>query len=58
VITADAVAEVRGTISWEVLQQLGARLARVYVSGALPVALRPESTAHITTAPGVSIPAY
>jgi alanine racemase len=58
VITADAVAEVRGTISWEVLQQLGSRLARVYVSGAVPVALRPESTAAITTAPGVSIPAY
>jgi alanine racemase len=58
VITADAVAEVRGTISWEVLQQLGARLARVYVSGDVPVALRLESTAAITTAPGVSIPAY
>lgn len=58
VITADAVADVRETISWEVLQQLGARLARVYVSGTVPVALRPESTTQITTAPGVSIPAY
>jgi alanine racemase len=58
VITADAVADVRETISWEVLQQLGARLARVYVSGAVPVALRPESTTHITTAPGVFIPAF
>jgi alanine racemase len=57
-ITADAVAEVRRTISWEVLQQLGARLARVYTSGPVPVALRPESTTTIITAPGASIPSY
>ena len=55
-ITADDVADVRGTISWEVIQQLGARLTRVYVSGDLPVALRPESTIDITTAHGVSLP--
>jgi alanine racemase len=58
VITADDVADVRGTISWEVLQQLGARLARVYVSGGLPVALRPESTIDITKAPRARIPGY
>jgi alanine racemase len=58
VITADDVAAVRRTISWEVLQQLGARLARVYTSGPVAVAVRPESTMQITTASGVSIPAY
>lgn len=57
-ITADAVADVRDTISWEVLQQLGARLARVYTSGLVPIALRPESTITITAAPGASIPSY
>lgn len=57
-ITADDVAAVRRTISWEVLQQLGARLARVYTSGPVAVAVRPESTIQITTASGVSIPAY
>ncbi|MGH8948954.1 MAG: alanine racemase [Acidimicrobiia bacterium] len=57
-ITADDVADARGTISWEVLQQLGARLTRVYVSGGLPVALRPESTIGITTAPGARVPGY
>ena len=57
-ITADEVADVRGTISWEVLQQLGGRLTRVYVSGGKPVALRPESTIDITTAPGARIPGY
>jgi alanine racemase len=57
-ITADDVADVRGTISWEVLQQLGARLTRVYVSGGLPVALRPESTIDITTASGARLPGY
>ncbi len=57
-ITADAVADVRQTISWEVLQQLGARLARVYTSGSGPVALRPESTVAVTESPGGSIPAY
>jgi alanine racemase len=57
-ITADDVADVRGTISWEVLQQLGTRLTRVYVSGGLPVALRPESTIDITTAPGARLPGF
>jgi alanine racemase len=57
-ITADAVATVRQTISWEVLQQLGARLARVYTSGSAPIGLRPESTITITAAAGASIPSY
>jgi alanine racemase len=57
-ITADAVADVRRTISWEVLHQLGARLARVYTSGLVPIALRSESTITITAAPGASIPSY
>lgn len=57
-ISADAIAGVRRTISWEVLQQLGARLARVYTSGSAPIALRPESTVTITTAPGAAIPSY
>ncbi len=57
-ITADDVADVRGTISWEVLQQLGARMTRVYLSEGLPLALRPESTIEITTAPGNRIHAY
>jgi alanine racemase len=57
-ITADAVAAVRETISWEVLQSLGARLARVYMSGSVPVALRAESTIAIMTSPGSRIPKY
>lgn len=57
-ITADEVAEVRHTISWEVLQQLSARLARVYTAGGLPVGLRPESNTTITTARGASLPSY
>lgn len=57
-ISADAVAVVRHTISWEVLQQLGARLARVYTSGSVPIAVRPESMITITAAPGASIPSY
>jgi alanine racemase len=57
-ITADAVAGVRQTISWEVLQQLGARLSRVYVSGSIATALRPESSTTIITAPGALLPAY
>ena len=57
-ITADAIAEVRRTISWEVLQQLGGRLARVYTSKGTPVALRPESTVVVITAPGFDIPSY
>jgi alanine racemase len=57
-ITADEVADVRNTISWEVLQQLGARLARVYTAGGVPIGLRPESTTTITTAPGTTLPSY
>jgi alanine racemase len=57
-VSADEVADVRGTISWEVLQQLGARLARVYVSRSLPVALRPESSITVTAASGGYIPTY
>jgi alanine racemase len=57
-ITADEIADIRGTISWEVLQQLGARLARIYVSDSSPVALRAESTITVTSAPGAPIPAY
>ena len=57
-ISADEVADVRGTISWEVLQQLGARLTRVYVSKGTPIAVRSESTLDITTAAGAGIPGY
>lgn len=57
-IAADDVAEVRGTISWEVLQQLGARLTRVYVSGGEPVAIRAESSISVTVAEGAAIPSY
>ena len=57
-VTADAVADVRGTISWEVLQQLGARLTRVYTAGSIPIALRPESTTTPIPASNASIPAY
>lgn len=46
-IDADEVAVTRGTISWEVLQQLGSRLARVYVLKGAPVALRPESVVEL-----------
>jgi alanine racemase len=57
-ITADEVAQVRGTISWEVLQQLGSRLTRVYLSGSAPIAVRPESSVRLITATGVSLPGY
>jgi alanine racemase len=57
-ISAVEVAGVRGTISWEVLQQLGSRLSRVYVSQSSPVALRPESSLTLITAPEAPIPAY
>jgi alanine racemase len=46
-IDANEVAATRGTISWEVLQQLGSRLARVYVSKGAPVAVRPESSIEL-----------
>ncbi len=57
-ITADEVADVRGTISWEVLQQLGSRLSRVYVSGEAIVATRAESSTVLsltTDAPGYGV---
>jgi len=57
-ISAEAVAAVRGTISWEVLQQLGSRLSRVYLSHSSPVALRCESSLTVITAPGAHIPGY
>lgn len=57
-ISADEVAMVRNTISWEVLQQLGSRLTRVYRSGGDLVAMRAESTTSILTAPGATIPHY
>lgn len=57
-ITADEVAVVRHTISWEVLQQLGARLTRIYRSGPEVVAIRPESTVGFDTAPGAQAPGY
>jgi len=57
-ISAEEVAGVRGTISWEVLQQLGSRLSRVYVSQSSPIALRPESSLTLITAPEAPIPAY
>ncbi|HZD22480.1 MAG TPA: alanine racemase [Acidimicrobiia bacterium] len=58
IITADEVAAVRGTISWEVLQQLGARLSRVYTVGSEPIALRPESSVEIMVGEGASVPHY
>lgn len=57
-IGADEVAGARGTISWEVLQQLGSRLTRVYTTGAGALAVRPESTVEITYASDAAIPAY
>jgi alanine racemase len=49
-ITADEVAAVRDTLAWEVLQQLGARLARVYFAGGSSIAMRAESTTTTTGA--------
>jgi alanine racemase len=46
-IACGEVAAVRGTITWEVLQTLGSRLSRVYVSGDEVVAMRPESTTNL-----------
>lgn len=57
-MTADELAGVRGTISWEVLQQLSPRLSRVYVDGADVAAIRPEWTTRLTPAPGHEIPGY
>lgn len=57
-VDADEVAAVRGTISWEVLQQLGSRLSRVYMSGGSPVALRKESSTRLLVAPGATLPGY
>lgn len=57
-ITPDEVAEMRGTISWEVLQQLGARMTRVFMSDGVPIAMRPESTVKMSWAPGTTGPTY
>jgi alanine racemase len=57
-ITADEVAGVRGTISWEVLQQLGSRLARVYLTGSEPAGLRLESMTEVTRPSGSELPGY
>lgn len=51
-ITADEVAAIRSTISWEVLQQLGSRLARLYRSQGSVVATRPESSTTVLRARG------
>lgn len=58
VVTADEVASVRGTISWEVLQQLGSRLSRVYVSEGVPVAVRQESSTSLIVARNGGLPGY
>ncbi len=57
-ITADEVAAVRGTISWEVLQQLGSRLTRVYTRRGGAVALRAESTTEVVIASAAGFPFY
>jgi alanine racemase len=57
-VSADEVAGVRGTISWEVLQQLGARLTRVYFADGRPVASRPESSTDLNMAADGTLPDY
>ena len=57
-VTADDVAAARRTISWEVLQQLGSRLSRVYTVGGSPVAIRPESSLDLIIAPEARLPGY
>jgi alanine racemase len=57
-LTADDVAAARKTISWEVLQQLGSRLTRVYIAHGSPVAIRPESSLTLITAPDARLPRY
>lgn len=49
-VTADGVANLRGTISWEVLQQLGARLPRLYLADGAVVGARMESTQQLLSA--------
>ena len=58
VISAEEVADVRRTISWEVLQQLGSRLTRVYVSEGAVQAVRPESKIEVEYAPNSTVPDY
>jgi alanine racemase len=48
-ITCGDIAAARGTITWEVLQQLGARMTRIYVSGREVVAMRRESAVELLT---------
>lgn len=55
-ITADEVAAGRGTISWEVLQQLGSRLPRIYRHEGDVVAMRPESNSRVSYVPGNILP--
>lgn len=57
-IHADEVATIRDTISWEVLQQLGARLSRVYMSGGAPVAVRRENSTELVVASEAGLPGY
>lgn len=57
-VSAAEVARVRDTISWEVLQQLGTRLSRVYISGGKPIALRPEASTRIVAIDGARLPRY
>lgn len=57
-ISADELAGIRGTISWEVLQQLSSRLARVYVANSAPIATRRESSVDFEAAPDTTIPQY
>ena len=49
-ITADELAAARNTISWEVLQTLGARLPRIYVADGRPIAVRPTGSIGVVSA--------
>lgn len=51
-VTADDVANLRGTISWEVLQQLGARLPRLYLADDEVVGARMESAQELLLTDG------
>lgn len=58
VVSAEEVAGVRRTISWEVLQQLGSRLARIYMSNGVVQAVRRESRIDVEHAPDSTVPGY
>jgi alanine racemase len=49
-ISAEDVAAARGTITWEVLQTLSARLARVYTLDGSVVAQRSPASMRLSTA--------